>query len=133
MSIKQPNGVNWYSDENIAHAGMKASAVDDTVKTYVAEEGLEPGDFVVLGTDKENQVKKATAIDVNETIGVVVHEHKEPSSPYYPAKTPIGVMVDGEIWATALATVTAGTSIGTGIIPLTSAATGELVKVRLSN
>ncbi len=131
MSIKQPNGVNWYSDENIAHAGMKASAVDDTVKTYIAEGGLEPGDFVVRGTDKEKQVKKAT--DMADVIGVVVHVHKEPSTPYFADKTPVGVMIEGEIWAIALGTVTAGTSIGAGIIPLTSAATGKLVKVSLSN
>ena len=74
--------MSWYSRElDKGFAGMIANTAIRNCDSYAVEEekGLNPGDAVVLGTT-ENLVKKVDSGSESKVIGVVVHNHKEPSN-----------------------------------------------------
>lgn len=148
MAVKA-TGINWYSDEAVAFPGMKANTTLDVVDTFVVEDeaGLEPGDLVILGTDPEQTVKKATGeITAGALVGIVVHTHKEPAKPYYAKGEAVGVMTFGDIYVSVesdvkagqFAKVTAGQFNNTGtevstIRYMTSANSGDVAVVRIRN
>lgn len=102
----------WYTrDLDKGFPGMIADTTMKNIDSYAVEEevGLEPGDAVVLGT-AENQVKKVTGGSESKVIGVVVHHHKEPTTPYYQQADTVPVMTFGDIYVTVGEAVKAGDS-----------------------
>lgn len=87
----------WYTrDLDKGFSGMVADTTMKNIDSYAVEEeaGLEPGDAVILGT-AENQVKKVASGSESKVIGVVVHHHKEPTTPYYQQTDTVPVMTFG--------------------------------------
>ena len=119
--MQKVNGISWYSYGDGAIAGAKADTTLDVVDSSAVElaEGLEPGQPVARGTDKAVHAKLAeTSVDV---IGVAVHTHKEPNTPYYGKSDSIGVMTFGRIWVEVAVAVTAGDKAAVN-------ATGQFIK-----
>ena len=129
--------MSWYSRElDKGFAGMIANTAIRNCDSYAVEEekGLNPGDAVVLGTT-ENLVKKVDSGSESKVIGVVVHNHKEPS------------MSTGDIYVEVGEAVTAGdvacimassykwgkTGTVTNAKYLKGAESGGLAILRLSN
>ncbi len=100
----------WYTrDLDKGFPGMVADTTMKNIDSYAVEEeaGLEPGDAVILGT-AENQVKKVASGSESKVIGVVVHHHKEPTTPYYQQTDTVPVMTFGDIYVTVGEAVKAG-------------------------
>ena len=110
--MQKVTGINCYSYGDGAIAGAKADTTVDVVDSFAVElaEGLEPGQPVARGTDKAVHAKLAKASA--EVIGVALHTHKEPKTPYYGAGDSIGVMTFGRVWVEVAADVTAGDKAG---------------------
>lgn len=102
----------WYTrDLDKGFPGMIADTTMKNIDSYAVEEesGLEPGDAVVLGTT-ENLVKKVSSGFENKIIGVVVHNHKEPTNPYYEKGDSVAIMSTGDIYVEVGEDVIAGDS-----------------------
>ena len=98
----------WYTrDLDKGFPGMIADATDKIIDSYAVEEetGLEPGVAVIQGT-AENQVKKYAG--TGTVIGVTMHQHKEPTEPYYPQYHTVPVVTMGDIY------VQVGEDVATG-------------------
>jgi hypothetical protein len=149
MHIKENNKMSWYSRElDKGFAGMIANTAIRNCDSYAVEEekGLNPGDAVVLGTT-ENLVKKVDSGSESKVIGVVVHNHKEPSNPYYEKGDSVAIMSTGDIYVEVGEAVTAGdvacimassykwgkTGTVTNAKYLKGAESGGLAILRLSN
>jgi len=137
--------MSWYSRElDKGFAGMIANTAIRNCDSYAVEEekGLNPGDAVVLGTT-ENLVKKVDSGSESKVIGVVVHNHKEPSNPYYEKGDSVAIMSTGDIYVEVGEAVTAGimassykwgkTGTVTNAKYLKGAESGGLAILRLSN
>lgn len=141
--------MSWYSRElDKGFAGMIANTAIRNCDSYAVEEekGLNPGDAVVLGTT-ENLVKKVDSGSESKVIGVVVHNHKEPSNPYYEQGDSVAIMSTGDIYVEVGEAVTAGdvacimassykwgkTGTVTNAKYLKGAESGGLAILRLSN
>lgn len=148
--------MNWYSQgTEKGFPGGKASTAMDTVRSFAAEGGINPGDPVIRGTDPANQVKAiAAAADAVKVIGIAVHTHREPQEPYYEEGYAVPVMVDGDIYVQIaddvvagngaallagddgkigyVASGTAGATALPGVMYLDSGAAGDLVAVHIS-
>lgn len=88
--------------------GQIADLSNKTVDSFAAEEGLNPGTPVVRGTNPAEQVKAAGTGTLKDVIGILIHEHKEPETPYYPQGYTVGVMTKGRLWVEVGGAVTAG-------------------------
>ena len=102
----------WYTrDLDKGFPGMVADTTMKNIDSYAVEEesGLEPGDAVVLGTT-ENLVKKVSSGFENKIIGVDVHNHKEPTNPYYEKGDSVAIMSTGDIYVEVGEDVIAGDS-----------------------
>lgn len=104
---------NFYGNQEKAIPGMKADTTVDTVDTFASEGGVNPGEPVIRGTDKEKQVKTAASTEGASVIGIAVHTHKEPneSGKYYEAGYPVPVMTSGDIYVEAGSDVNAGDEV----------------------
>lgn len=95
-----------------ALVGQLADLSCNTIDSFSAEEALTPGILVKYGTNPEKQVLACDANDdVTTAVGVVIHEHKEPSvgsEKYYPVNYTVGVLTKGRIWVKTGGKVTAG-------------------------
>lgn len=95
-----------------ALVGQIADLSNKTVDSFAAEEALNPGVPVMRGTVPDKQVLAVDAEgDAAKAIGVVIHEHKEPTGAnekYYPQGYAVGVMTKGRIWVQTGGAVTAG-------------------------
>lgn len=151
--MAQTKPFEWYSqDMPRGFAGMKANTSVDVVDTFTAASGIEPGDVVIRDTTDAMQVKAASAAgDGANAVGIALHIHKEPSSPYYEAGTAVSVMSFGDVYVKAGGDVVAGTAAAvkydadagisfvataggdavTGVTFMESGAEGEIVRVRV--
>jgi len=149
--MAQVKPFDWY-EQGMANgfAGMKANTSVDVVDTFAAAGGIEAGDVVIRDTDDPTQVKAASAAgDGAKAVGIALHIHKEPSSPYYEAGTAVCVMSFGDVYVKAGGDVVAGTAAAvkydasegilfvasgdavTGVTFMESGAEGEIVRVRV--
>ncbi len=147
---------NFYSrDNDKGFPGMKANVTVDTVESFAAEGGINPGEGVIRGTDPDKQVKAAqNTEELAKIIGIAVHTHKEyREGKYYAEGDDVSVMMDGDIYVMAGADVTAGevvamkfdeetgeqvytnTTDGGATLPgmsyMESGAAGDIVRVRI--
>lgn len=107
---------NWYGDDAPGICGMKADATIDTVDSYpAAENGVNPGEPLVFADDEAKTVRTATADEASKMIGIAVHVHREPHTPYYEAGYAVPVMTMGDIWVRAMGDVKANDSVGIAI------------------
>lgn len=106
MSLK----LRWYEQGmDAGYPGMKASTAVDTVRSFAAEGGVNPGDPVMRGSDPDRQIKAVTAAaDAAKAIGIAVHTHREPRDPYYEEGYAVPVMTMGDIYIEVAGEVTAG-------------------------
>ena len=142
--------MSWYSRElDKGFAGMIANTAIRNCDSYAVEEekGLNPGDAVVLGTTEKKE-KKVDSGSESKVIGVVVHNHKEPSNPYYEQGDSVAIMSTGDIYVEVGEAVTAGDvacimastykwgKTGTAVVGATyikGAESGKLALLRLRN
>lgn len=95
--------------------GGKADATNDDVFSYAAEESMNPGVPVILGTDPDTQIKVAgTSGDGAKCVGITVHTNKlyTGTGDYYEAGYSVPVMRKGDIFVEAGVDVTAGEAVG---------------------
>lgn len=97
-----------YGEMKPGFAGMIADVSNRSISSFAAEEGVNPGVPVVRGTDTQYQIKNVDTGSAANAFGIVVHEHKEPETPYFPVGHPVGVMTHGRIWVNVTGAVTAG-------------------------
>jgi len=92
---------NWYSqDMDKALEGMLANASSGVIDSMSAFDtaGVEPG-HPVIQSSTEGMVKMPTTdVEAAKVIGVAVHQHKEPSVPFYAKNDTIPVMSFGDIY-----------------------------------
>lgn len=106
----------WYGADAPALCGMKADSAIDTVDSYAAAEGgVNPGEPVIFADEDGKTVKTATVADAGKMIGVAVHVHREPRTPYYEEGYAVPVMTMGDIWVRAAGDVKANDSAGLAI------------------
>ena len=148
MAVKFNGQPNWYGYEDAkGFPGMKATSAVDTVESFVAEGGVQPGTFVTRGTDKDLQVKSISNVS-DVPVGIVVHTHHEPGTVYSDGAT-VPVIINGEVYVEVSGAVTAGEAVhidATGTIGgatltdgvevtntrfMESAADGEIARVRI--
>ena len=143
---------NFYANEqDKGFAGMKANVAVDTVDSFAAEDGINPGEAVIRGTNVETQVKAVTATeDIEKIIGIAVHTHKEPSAngKYYAEGDAVPVMTSGDIYVEVNGNVKAGDTVkmsiedGAGIFEasgtvvrnmtyMESGGAGDIIRVRI--
>lgn len=112
--MAQVKPFKWYQHgAPVAIPGMKADATTDVVDSYAAEEGLNPGDPVVRGTDAEKQIKVAGSTEGADVIGIAVHTHKayDGTGAYYEEGYTVPVMSFGDVYVEAGSAVTAGDAV----------------------
>ena len=145
---------NWYALEtDKGFAGMKADVTVDVIDSFSSEDGINPGEPVIRGTDPAKQVKTAAVGDVNKIIGIAIHTHKDLpiSGKYYEEGYCLPVMTFGDVYVVAGGDVKAGDGVGLstnddgeivyvkaaasggieGFTFLDNAGEGELVRVRI--
>ena len=96
------------------YPGMKANTTLDTVDSFAAEGGIDPGEAVIRGTNPDTQVKAVAATaDISKVIGIAVHTHKDPNEngKYYEDGRSVSVMTSGDILVEVAGTVTAGGAV----------------------
>lgn len=106
----------WYSkDLDKGHTGMKASTAISQIDSYIVAESaiLEPGNPVIRVD--ENTVKLPETADIASIIGIVMHSHKEPVTPYYAEGDAVPIMSMGDIYLPVSGDVTAGGTVGIAI------------------
>ena len=116
--MAQVKPFEWYQHgAPVAIPGMKADATTDVIDSYAAEEGLNPGDPVVRGTDPEKQIKVAGSTEGADVIGIAVHTHKayEGTGAYYEEGYTVPVMSFGDVYVEVAGTVTAGGVVAMGV------------------
>lgn len=103
----------WYGQEDApGFAGQLSDITAHVIDSFGAEGGVEPGQFVMRGTDTASQVKQVNAdTDVDKIIGIAVHVHKEPETPYYPEGYAVPVATFGDVYVEAATDVTAGDAV----------------------
>lgn len=107
---------SWYGDDAPAICGMKADATIDAVDSYpAAEGGVNPGEPLMFADEEGKTVKTAGASDASKMIGIAVHVHREPQTPYYEEGYAVPVMTMGDIWVRALGDVKANDSVGIAV------------------
>ena len=151
--MAQAKPFTWYGEDAPAFAGQLSDITAHVVDSFAAEGGIEPGELVMRGTDSAKQVKRVTADTDNEkVIGVALHVHKEPETPYYPAGYSVPVITFGDVYVKAGTDVKAGDSVAiktntdhvdfvasatdsakavSGLTFLDSGSTGDIVRVRV--
>lgn len=107
--------LNWY--ERDLTKGLEGQIADSTahvIDSFAVElvAGAEAGQPVIRGT-----VAGTVKVPVNDTeaakvIGITVHTHKEPQTPYYAQYDSVPVMTSGDIYVKAGAAVTEGNTVG---------------------
>lgn len=135
----------WYGEQAQAFAGMKANITVDTVDSFAAEGGINPGDLAVRGTDPAKQAKKASAA-ADKPLGVVLHIHKEPSDPYFADGASLSVMSAGDVFVVAGADVAAGDPVAysadngwikgaeaSANVYMAAASAGDVVRIRIKD
>lgn len=114
--MAQTKAFQWYQYEQpVAIPGMKADSSVDVLDSFCAEVAMNPGEFVIRGTDTANQIKPAAqASDAANAIGVAVHTQKdyEGEGAYYKVGDSVPVMTFGDVYVEVGDTVTAGAQAG---------------------
>lgn len=143
----------WYGEDAPAFKGQLADTTAHVIDSFASEGGVEPGTLVMRGTDTSKQVKQINAdTDSAKAIGIAVHVHKEPETPYYPTGYSVPVITFGDVYVEAGADVKAGDTVAiktngdhvdyvasstdeakalTGFTYLDSVSQGEIVRVRV--
>lgn len=100
----------WYRDDDAKGLpGMKANTSTDVCDSYTAEEGVNPGDAVIRGTEDGLCKPLTSNADGNKVIGIAVHVHREPrDGAYYEKGYCLPVMSFGDIYVRAGGEVHAG-------------------------
>lgn len=99
----------WYTrDIDKAHAGLIADTTNHVLDSFSAAlaAGVEPGTPVIRGTTEGTVQNPASDADAAKIIGIAVHRHKEPTSPYYEQGDTLSVMTLGDIFVQVAQAVT---------------------------
>ena len=154
--MAQAKPFTWYGEDAPAFKGQLADTTAHVIDSFASEGGVEPGTLVMRGTDTAKQVKQIKAgTDSAKAIGIAVHVHKEPETPYYPTGYSVPVITFGDVYVEAGADVKAGDTVAiktngdhvdyvvatvetsdtvkalTGFTYLDSVSKGEIVRVRV--
>lgn len=151
--MAQAKPFTWYGEDAPAFKGQLADTTAHVIDSFASEGGVEPGTLVMRGTDTSKQVKQINAdTDSAKAIGIAVHVHKEPETPYYPTGYSVPVITFGDVYVEAGADVKAGDAVAiktngdhvdyvasstdeakalTGFTYLDSVSQGEIVRVRV--
>ena len=151
--MAQAKPFTWYGEDAPAFKGQLADTTAHIIDSFASEGGVEPGTLVMRGTDTSKQVKQINAdTDSAKAIGIAVHVHKEPETPYYPTGYSVPVITFGDVYVEAGADVKAGDTVAiktngdhvdyvasstdeakalTGFTYLDSVSQGEIVRVRV--
>lgn len=151
--MAQAKPFTWYGEDAPAFKGQLADTTAHVIDSFASEGGVEPGTLVMRGTDTSKQVKQINAdTDSAKAIGIAVHVHKEPETPYYPTGYSVPVITFGDVYVEAGADVKAGDTVAiktngehvdyvasstdeakalTGFTYLDSVSQGEIVRVRV--
>lgn len=151
--MAQAKPFTWYGEDAPAFKGQLADTTAHVIDSFASEGGVEPGTLVMRGTDTSKQVKQINAdTDSAKAIGIAVHIHKEPETPYYPTGYSVPVITFGDVYVEAGADVKAGDTVAiktngdhvdyvasstdeakalTGFTYLDSVSQGEIVRVRV--
>lgn len=152
--MAQVKPFNWYGQEDApGFAGLLSDITTHVIDSFGSEGGVEPGQFVMRGTDTSNQVKQVNAdTDSDKVIGIAVHVHKEPETPYYPDGYAVPVATFGDVYVEVATDVTAGDAVAiktngdhvdivasatadakalTNVTFLDNGTTGDIVRVRV--
>lgn len=151
--MAQAKPFTWYGEDAPAFKGQLADTTAHVIDSFASEGGVEPGTLVMRGTDTSKQVKQINAdTDSAKAIGIAVHVHKEPETPYYPTGYSVPVITFGDVYIEAGADVKAGDTVAiktngdhvdyvasstdeakalTGFTYLDSVSQGEIVRVRV--
>lgn len=151
--MAQAKPFTWYGEDAPAFKGQLADTTAHVIDSFASEGGVEPGTLVMRGTDTSKQVKQINAdTDSAKAIGIAVHVHKEPETPYYSTGYSVPVITFGDVYVEAGADVKAGDTVAiktngdhvdyvasstdeakalTGFTYLDSVSQGEIVRVRV--
>lgn len=151
--MAQAKPFTWYGEDAPAFKGQLADTTAHVIDSFASEGGVEPGTLVMRGTDTSKQVKQINAdTDSAKAIGIAVHVHKEPETPYYPTGYSVPVITFGDVYVEAGADVKAGDTVAiktngdhvdyvasstdeakalAGFTYLDSVSQGEIVRVRV--